>query len=429
MTHGRRSRCRKTRKPPASRWMLRSPPWTLCSRSTPPVHSRWNRRRRPLSFPRVSGYRPSSCPAEAPPIKEPTRRALDVLRVPRTPERVRVQVRVRPPPRGDRSRANRGNRMGTRRRRPAGGVARRVVGARGYHRTDSIDASSTGRSCPSSASCACTWRKVRGAGASGRRIGRGIAETPAASPRNPRLRSARRYRRAAPAAGRVGASAALSPERNARLLPSESTSAHSGAEAGGRARRGVGQTQRDDGPRDPRRGPDAPRMPVLPPGPSPVPGIPGDSSRGAPGECSLDSVPGEGATPAPDRKNASRRALERPREHPRRDSRVSALRRRSRGSPSAGPGASWDAFRLSAPAPFFRPPRVRRRAPPRGPAVHLPEDRVPRAREAGGLRSHGGPAAAAAAAESARSCRGVGHRVARRFGGGRRARVKTSRRC
>ena len=104
--------------------MPRSPAWTLCSRSTPLVHSRWNRRRpNPLGsfLARPRRHRPSSCPARLPPpIKEsPPRRAR--RRPPSPPDgqrRVRVQVRVRPPPRGDRSRANRENRTRTRRRRP-----------------------------------------------------------------------------------------------------------------------------------------------------------------------------------------------------------------------------------------------------------------------------------------------------------------------
>ena len=336
----------------------------------------------------------------------------------RVPVRVRVRVWVWVQVclllRDDRGRASRGNRTGTgtRRRRPGW---RRHRSTRFCRRTwsisgtDSIGASSTGRSCPSSASCACTWRRsTRGWSTSGRRIGaRGSPRRRLRTSGNRHRGLARRRRR--PPVPPPPGSVRRRPGRSLRQPPLPSGTrvfcrrrcpsfrwidvrAHPGAEAGGGARGGVGETPGDDGTWGCRDGAsDTPRMPVLPPAPSPVPGIP--DLPGAPGRVSSrDSVRG-GRRDARARPGcASRRAsLDRPGDHPRRHSRVSALRRRSRGSlvrrSRRVVGRVPTSLRPRAVLPVQR---VRRRALPRDDAQRRasPGDGVPRAcgtRGAGGV--------------------------------------------
>jgi tetratricopeptide (TPR) repeat protein len=210
---------------------------------------------------------------------------------------------------------------------------------------------------------------------------------------------------------------AASPERNARLLPSEmaqlptdATSAHS--QALKRVEELEEELARLRGMMAPGVGPGTVPRSGAGPDPGPGPGHPGDP--GHPGQGPPATPFGaDGVTPAPDRGG-----------HP------GAPPSTAPGTipvatpvyppygatpgvpPTAGPGAPWDAFRPpSAPAPFFPysayggahyPATMPSGAPPPGTGYLAPIG----TRGAGGYRGDetpgAGPAAAAAAAESAR---------------------------
>ena len=245
------------------------------------------------------------------------------------------------------------------------------------------------------------WAKDRSAG---------IAETTAANAEEsaPEVGPSLSPREPPPPAGSAPPPPA-SPERNARLLPSESTSAHS--QALKRVEELEEELARLRGmmvPRDPETGPGHASDASLAPGSVSGPGDPGRIPPGALQE-SVPSTPfgAEGATPAPDR---GTRPGAPPSSVPGTIPVATPVYPPFGGAPgvpsSAGPGASWDAFRPpSAPAPFFPysayggahyPATMPSGAPPSGTGYLAPAEtrgvEIPRE----------GPAAAAAAAESAR---------------------------